>query len=273
MNSLYFEKRGSGPVLIFLHNGGGFHEIWSKQISHFENQFTCYAIDLMGFGESPEPAEAPNLDFHERSLDNFVKDQNIDSYHLVGNCIGSSIALFHTLKNPHKVKSLTMFNICPGIRIYETPLGRFLHKRLLTADKLKDFLGSLIIKAMDGKRERTRLPDLLFGKDPDVNSEIYKKFQRVYQTDKQKRGRLGLLQNIESFTTDKYFVSTTSLPPTLLFWGDHNKIVDLKEGFRLREIIKPNVFCELKGAGHMAMFENAEEVNLVMRKFLAEHVS
>ena len=61
MSSIHFIKKGQGPNLIFLHNGGGFHEIWEKQIDFFSKKYTCYAIDLMGFGESPLPTEEPTL--------------------------------------------------------------------------------------------------------------------------------------------------------------------------------------------------------------------
>ncbi|TNE98491.1 MAG: alpha/beta hydrolase [Deltaproteobacteria bacterium] len=273
MSSLHFLQKGTGPVLIFIHNGGGFHQIWEKQIDQLSTRYTCLAIDLEGFGKSPDPLEEPTLEYHEKCLSKFIEEQNLNSYVLIGNCIGSSIALLHTLKNPDKVKSLILFNICPGIRIYETPLARFLHKKLILSDLLKDLIGGFIVKAMGGRRERKRLPALLFGKDPDENSDLFKKFKEVYQTDKQKKSRLLLLQNIESFTTENYFKAKLLKTPTLLFWGDHNKIVDLKEGVRLKNLLKPESFCVLENAGHMAMYENADEVNEKIENFLAKHIS
>ena len=138
---------------------------------------------------------------------------------------------------------------------------------------MKDFIGGLILGAMGGSREKKRLPALLFGKEPDEKSDLFRKFKGVYQTDKQKKARISLLQNIESFTTDNYFKAESLRTPTLLFWGDHNKIVDLKEGVRLKNLLKPESFCVLENAGHMAMYESADEVNEKIVRFLAEHIS
>lgn len=273
MSSLYFIKKGQGPNLVFLHNGGGFHEIWNKQIDYFSSKFTCYAVDLMGFGKSPIPTEEPTLNYHEKCLEEFLQSQELSRYHLVGNCIGASIALFHSQKHPERVETLTLFNICPGIRIYRTPLGRFVHKNFILSSSFKDFFSHKLVKAMGGARERRRLPSLLFGKNPDSTSKLFLKFKDIYQTEKQKKARLGLLHNIETFTTDMFIDKNKPLPPTLLFWGDHNKVVDLKEGARLKELIKPNYFCVLNEAGHMAMYEKPDEVNSRMNSFLTKHFS
>ena len=61
---LYYQKKGSGPVLVFLHGIFLDHRMWDKQVDYFSNGFTCINVDLRGFGKSSVPTNTP-YSFHE----------------------------------------------------------------------------------------------------------------------------------------------------------------------------------------------------------------
>ena len=49
---LYFERRGAGPDLVFLHGAGGNHLSWWQQLPDFADKFRCTVYDARGWGLS-----------------------------------------------------------------------------------------------------------------------------------------------------------------------------------------------------------------------------
>ena len=47
--SLYYERHGSGPVILFVHGSGGNHAAWWQQVAALREEFTVVTMDLRGF--------------------------------------------------------------------------------------------------------------------------------------------------------------------------------------------------------------------------------
>src|SRR5262245_11927445 len=62
--NLYYQKKGSGPFLVFLHGICLDHRMWEKQVNYFSSAFTCISVDLRGFGKSSLPTATP-YSFHD----------------------------------------------------------------------------------------------------------------------------------------------------------------------------------------------------------------
>ena len=107
---LFYQKQGSGPVLVFLHGICLDHRMWEKQVNYFSAAFTCVNIDLRGFGKSSLPTTTP-YSFHE--------DINtlLDSLHLdepvvfVALSMGGKAAINFTLAYPQKIKALILADV------------------------------------------------------------------------------------------------------------------------------------------------------------------
>ncbi|MGH7248867.1 MAG: alpha/beta fold hydrolase, partial [Pseudomonadota bacterium] len=54
--SLYYERAGGGPALVFLHGLGGNHLSWWQQVPYFMRGYECITVDQRGFGLSPDRA-------------------------------------------------------------------------------------------------------------------------------------------------------------------------------------------------------------------------
>ena len=53
--SLYYERVGAGPAMVFLHGLGGNHLSWWQQVPYFMRSFDCITVDQRSFGLSPDP--------------------------------------------------------------------------------------------------------------------------------------------------------------------------------------------------------------------------
>ncbi|MCR5795467.1 MAG: alpha/beta hydrolase [Solobacterium sp.] len=49
---LYYEKKGSGRPLLLIHGNGEDHTIFDEAVNELKEQFTCYALDTRGHGQS-----------------------------------------------------------------------------------------------------------------------------------------------------------------------------------------------------------------------------
>jgi pimeloyl-ACP methyl ester carboxylesterase len=69
-----------------------------------------FAVDLLGFGRSPKPADSlytlrEHLEMIERSV---LQRYRLRSFHVVAHSLGSVLALALAVKYPDAVKSLTL---------------------------------------------------------------------------------------------------------------------------------------------------------------------
>src|SRR5260370_10223391 len=53
--SLYYERIGAGPPIVFLHGLGGNHLSCWQQVPYLMRSFQCITLDQRGFGLSPDP--------------------------------------------------------------------------------------------------------------------------------------------------------------------------------------------------------------------------
>ena len=141
--SINFIDEGRGDAIIFIHNGGGFWQIWEKQIDHFSKNYRVIAIDLPGFGNSSEAKELYTLDFNSQIILDIVDKLKIDNTKIVGNCIGASIAINLKNKYPQRFKKIILMNICPGERLIRSRLMRQILFNT-KSDKIKSMLKLLL---------------------------------------------------------------------------------------------------------------------------------
>ena len=268
-----YRETGSGDDLIMIHNGGAFHGIWTHQISELESSYKIYAFDLMNFGESDYRFDTSSIEDQYNMLQEFIKNKNIQNPILMGSCIGASLALYFSKLNPNKIKSLILFNICPGIELMRTPFAKYWYALTKKFNLIKKFSNFCLLKVMNSNFEYNRLPGLLFGKDVDEQDPIFLQLQKYYRTDKQKKARLELLNSIDSYTVQHFIKANDChvLPPSLIFWGEYNKIVPLEIGLQLKTLLRPKHFISIRDCGHLLMLEKSSYVNKKIISFLDEN--
>lgn len=93
-----YSKRGQGPLkLVFLHYFGGDADSWNWLIDKLETKFTCYSLNLPGFNNTPIES-APSLDFYANYINDFIIDQKLLHYVIVGHSMSAKLALLAASK-------------------------------------------------------------------------------------------------------------------------------------------------------------------------------
>lgn len=92
-----FDKRGSGKPVLFLHSGLANRTMWKPQLDAFAERYTCYALDLPGYGESSTPDEAFS---YPVEIARFIEQNVGQPAALVGSSYGASKVLLTAAAAP-----------------------------------------------------------------------------------------------------------------------------------------------------------------------------
>jgi pimeloyl-ACP methyl ester carboxylesterase len=113
---LYFEMRGTGVPIVFLHEVPGSCRSFDLQVGALEAKFQCIACNARGYPPSDVP---PSVDAYSEEISvtdvGAVLDAaNLKDAHVVGVSMGSSSALHFALREPSRVRSLILCAIGSG---------------------------------------------------------------------------------------------------------------------------------------------------------------
>lgn len=135
---LAFRRWGQGPALVLMHGGVGSWTHWVRNLEPLAAHFTVHALDLPGFGESPDVAQDVSPDAYLDWVAEAVKDAvahdgqgNTASTGIVGFSFGGVVAAAVAARIGPVARRLTL--IGPGG--FGEPVGRSIPLRKRPADK------------------------------------------------------------------------------------------------------------------------------------------
>ncbi|MEU5765357.1 alpha/beta hydrolase [Streptomyces asoensis] len=152
--SLYYERHGSGPAILFVHGSGGHHAAWWQQVAALRDEFTVVTLDLRGFGRS----DSSMTDFDGQDFPGDVvavlDQEDLTDVLLVGQSIGSIAALRAALLRPERVRGVVLGHSLGGISHPEL-------RELAAADRAEAVRLPVIDRLLTGPFQRERA-DLTF---------------------------------------------------------------------------------------------------------------
>ncbi|MEU6102060.1 alpha/beta fold hydrolase [Streptomyces flaveolus] len=115
--SVYYERHGDGPAIVFVHGSGGHHAIWWQQVAALRDAFTVVTLDLRGFGKTD--LARPQSEFDGQAFYGDVvavlDQEDLTDAMLVGQSIGSVAALRAGLVRPERVGTVVLGHSLGGI--------------------------------------------------------------------------------------------------------------------------------------------------------------
>lgn len=89
---LYYEERGSGPPIVFLHGGFAGLRYFEPQLVGLGEEFRTVALDFRGHGRSEKTETGHTLPQHARDLRVFLERLNLTDVVIVGWSMGSLVS-------------------------------------------------------------------------------------------------------------------------------------------------------------------------------------
>lgn len=110
--------KGQGKNLVLLHSLNLSAESWNKVFEPMTQNYTVYALDMLGHGDSDKPPKNYLIEDYTQSVIAFMGQLKMDKAIVCGNSVGALIALEMAASHPERVEELTLVG-CPARDAWE----------------------------------------------------------------------------------------------------------------------------------------------------------
>lgn len=106
--NLTYERRGSGPCVIFIHGESHGIEMFADQLPHFSKRYDCIAYYRRGHGKSESALYGYSLWNQTQDLACLLDHLNIQQAVIIAVAMSTTIASTYTLLHPERVRALVL---------------------------------------------------------------------------------------------------------------------------------------------------------------------
>lgn len=236
---------GSGKPVLILPGWGAKVAAYNILIKQLSEKFCVYALDLPGFGVTPEPAEPWDVNGYADFVAEFIKVLELDEIILIGHSYGGRIII--------KLNSKKLnFNVSRVVLIDSAGIKHTLsdeqQKRQDKYKKLKKLYGKSIVSK-------------LF---PDAQEKLQKKYGSADYAAASPIMRQCLVKAVSEDLTD---IIPNISAETLLIWGRDDTATPYSDAVTMNKLIKNSVLKVIDNAGHFPFIDQP----FVFRQIINEY--
>lgn len=253
----YYEQRGAGPPLVFVHGALSDHAAAARQLETFSDAYTVVAYDVRGHGRTANPGDAPySVDLLAEDLHAFVDAMEFDRPVVCGVSMGGMIAQAYASRYPEELSALVLV---------DTFTPAFVSRR----DRVERsvLLGALarLVRVVGYDRARgamTWLGRKLAGGDAStLRADAF--------PDMETAAAVNALRAVATFHEVDVDLGAVAVP-TLVLYGEHETSIIRRHVPTLAAEIPDVVVEEVPDAGHASPWDNPEFFDDSIRAFLAD---
>lgn len=215
--------------LIFLHGwinkyiieeNSDIYEFYKDVIETLKKFFNVYFVYLPGFKEK-KLIKPYKLDDYVNFLKEFVDKNNLESFYIIGHSFGGQVAAKFSYLYPARVKKLILYNsACIRRKTFKQKFLNLFKKPGKKLLKTLPFLRKIVYKIFRCSLNYLKLPE-----------NIKKTMDNILDED-----LTDILKDIKV--------------PTLILWGEKDKITPLWQGKMINKLIKNSKLIIQKNGGH-----------------------
>jgi pimeloyl-ACP methyl ester carboxylesterase len=260
---IYHQSVGSGEPVLLIMGTGADHSLWDGTATAYADRFQVITYDNRGTGQADHPRDPEQYSMRLLADDAaaLLDALGIESAHVSGLSLGSTVAQELALNHPGKVRSLQLHCTWGRTDAWLTRLFEGM-RYPLEHDDLATFVRIAFMWVMSPAR---------LNEKPAEVAEV----ERAYLDDNpyppSKQGLLGHLH--ADLTHDTLERLDRIQAPTLITSGEMDWQVPTRYGHEVRQRIRGSAMHVFTGpySSHMAFFEMADEFNRLTLDFLEKH--
>ena len=261
----YYEYRGDGPPVVFVHGAILDHTQWTPQMDALCEEYTTIAYDVRGHGRTGGSDRASySISLFAADLDAFITALDLDQPLLCGLSMGGCITQVYAATHADRVGGLV--------------------------------LADTFTPELFDRREWLQRSAMLRATVPPVRLVGYERVEKVmvWLQERYQRGASGDYENIErlraegpKMTTGEFakviravatfheteinFSAITA--PTLVLYGEHEPAFIRRHAPKLGVEVPNASVREVPGAGHASNLDNPEFFTTALQEFLTRFVA
>lgn len=260
MAAMHFDKQGSGPAVVLIHGLGAYSFSWRQTVTALSSNFTTYAVDLLGFGQSPAPASY-TVEAQADAVAAFIKAQGLSNPSIVGHSMGGSVCLYLAAQ-PAKAGA-------PGVG------------KMVLIDAVAPELPAEMRAILPMLSAIPALPDASPSVLAKMKAKIILESAQVapvkqeqidgYADGLSKPGQAHALkehaQTLSAISFSKPTLGAIKTK-TLVIWGEKDPWLPVAQGKTLKEWLGNAEFQQIDNCGHIPHEEQPKETNDLIANFL-----
>jgi len=228
-------RGGSGPTLLFLHGAGG-AGAWAPYMDALAENFDVIVPSHPGFGASDTPDWLDNMSDLAFFYLDLMTQLDLTDIHLVGNSLGGWLAMEVAVRSTQRIKSLTLVSAA-GIHVKGVPKGDIF---------LWDAETRVRNTFFDPALAEARLAIEPSEEDADIA------LKNNFTTAK-------LAWHPRFYNPDLYKWLHRIDVPTMILWGDSDKLFPPAYGEAYRDLIPNSELRVIAQCGHLPHQEKPDE--------------
>ena len=237
-----FIEEGEGQPLLLLHGLFGALSNFRDLIEHFSKNnkvivplLPLLELDLLH----------TSVGGLQKFVQRFIEHRNYDDINLLGNSLGGHVALVHILKNPQRIRSLTLTG---SSGLFENGMGDTYPKR--------------------GDREYIRKKTELTFYDPTMATEDL--VNEVFEITNNRMKVIKIIALAKSAIRNNLGEELNQIKqPVCLIWGNNDTITPPFVAKEFNRLIPNSELHFIDKCGHAPMMEVPEEFNRILTEFLS----
>jgi len=233
--------------IVLIYGWGSNQKKWEEVKNILQkNGFDVLVFDLPGFGNTPPPKEVWGINNYSDFVLKKIKERGWESFHLLGHSFGGQIATFLAINYPQKIKKIIF--CAPAIIRKQNLKYKILAKIARLGRRFLEILG---LKKIVPKFQK--IISKFWGSDYYQAQGIMKDIiKKVFKED------------LSEFL-DKIQV------PTMIIWGNKDKMLPLKHGIIIKQEIPNSKLVILENIGHSPHIECPRKLSNEIIKFIKTH--
>ncbi len=263
---MHFEKQGSGPPVVLVHGLGAYSFSWRDMIASLKKNYTTYALDLLGFGQSPARQDFPDTMVAQAdAVCDFMRMQNLANPILIGHSMGGGVSLRVAEKaGQNGQPSLKMLILIAPVAYppHQSAPGSN-PENLSTLLSLPDFELSQV-----SRRLVEQILERAYAKPSRITTQQIDGYAKGLSSRSQLQAFLEHSSNLSEVAVPAARLSGISVE-TLIIWGKQDPFLPLSDGKKLKDALANASLAEIDDCGHIPQEEQPDETSRLVMAFLS----
>jgi pimeloyl-ACP methyl ester carboxylesterase len=261
-----YRMAGDGPTILLIHGMAGSSTTWRAVMPALAERYTVIAPDLLGHGQSAKPRGDYSLGAYASGIRDLLAVLGRERVTLVGHSLGGGVAMQFAYQFPEWAQRLVLV-ASGGLGKEVSPL-----LKAVTLPGAEYLLPLLLHRRI---REIGELPGALAWRVGWRPTDSLAEVWRSYTALTDRHGQMAFIHTIRSVIDiagqrvsahDRLYLAQAV--PTLIVWGDHDRIIPVAHAYRAAEAIRGARLEIIEGAGHFLPWRDADRFLAVLEDFL-----
>jgi pimeloyl-ACP methyl ester carboxylesterase len=248
-------EEGSGPALVLIHGLGDSIAAWRKNIPVLARDFRVVAVDLPAHGLSTRSAPDLSLAAQTRYVKQVLDQLGVDRATVVGHSMGGSVAQRLAAWWPDLVDRLVLIS---------STTDKYMRRLGWASPLMAAYIPAFVTVVLHNNFMRRLQLKFILADASQVTPETVRELSSP--------GRIrGQARSYKQLMIDRNRDRAVDLEaikaPTLIIWGDRDRLVSVRNGKLLAAAIADAKLVVIRDAGHLVPEEQPEALNRLITDF------